>query len=128
MKRDFLSWNSKKEKIDSRNNKAIFFHERDVWWCSLGLNVGNEQDGKGENFHRPVIVIKKFSRSLFWAIPLTTKLKKGIFYLTIDFGGIAQAAILSQMRMLDSKRLINRLGVISEADFQKIKQAIKEFL
>ncbi len=33
-------------------DKSPFFNERDVWWSSFGQNVGDEENGKGENFMR----------------------------------------------------------------------------
>ena len=44
MKKDFDSWNEKKKILN--NNDVSFYHEREVWWCSLGVNVGYEQNGK----------------------------------------------------------------------------------
>jgi hypothetical protein len=38
---------------------APFYHKREIWWCSLGVNVGFEQDGTGTNYDRPVLVICK---------------------------------------------------------------------
>ncbi len=32
-------------------------------WCSIGINVGDEEDGKNELYERPVLVIKKFNAS-----------------------------------------------------------------
>lgn len=37
----------------------ILFYEREIWWCSLGVNIGFEQDGTNDLFERPVLVIKK---------------------------------------------------------------------
>jgi hypothetical protein len=37
------------------------FKEGDIWWCSIGMNVGVEIFGKGKYFARPVIIFKKFS-------------------------------------------------------------------
>ncbi|MBU2219125.1 hypothetical protein KKG15_01365 [Patescibacteria group bacterium] len=40
--KDFDAWNIQKKKIHSRDEK-ILFHEREIWWCSLGVNIGFEQ-------------------------------------------------------------------------------------
>ena len=63
MEKDFQKWHSEKEKLHARSN-APFFHEREIWWCSLGLNVGFEQDGKNDNFERPVLVLRRFNRDV----------------------------------------------------------------
>ena len=48
--------------------------------CSLGKNLGYEQNGSGNNFSRPVLVLKKFNNRMFWCIPLSTKQNKFDFY------------------------------------------------
>ena len=74
-KKDFKKWHEKKAAIHTEGQR-VFFHEREVWWCSLGANIGFEQDGKGEKFARPVLVFKKFNKEVFRAIPLTLQTKK----------------------------------------------------
>ncbi len=51
MYKNFMVWHEVKSDIDAKESKT-FFHEREVWWCSLGLNIGFEQDGKGNDFSR----------------------------------------------------------------------------
>ena len=48
MEKDFDKWNESK-KVIHHNNEDKFYHEREVWWCSLGINIGFEQDGKDED-------------------------------------------------------------------------------
>lgn len=124
MKKDFQKWNEKKEKIHESAD-SFFFHEREVWWCSLGINVGYEQDG-AKNFIRPIIIFKKFNNRIFWGIPLTTKDKNGKYYYKFAFLNKNNTAILSQLRLLDSKRLVDKMGVMEEGDFLKIKKAINK--
>jgi hypothetical protein len=45
MQKDFEKWNQLKQKIDS-TNKQIIYKDRDVWWCSIGINIGHEENGK----------------------------------------------------------------------------------
>jgi len=47
--KDFDAWNVKKKLTDTKMSSAPFFKERDIWWMSIGLNVGYEEDGKHEN-------------------------------------------------------------------------------
>ena len=72
MKKEFLH----KEKA------RPFFHEGEVWFCALGVNVGFEQDGRGESFLRPIVVIKKFNQEVFWGLPLTKRQKQGQYYFS----------------------------------------------
>jgi mRNA interferase MazF len=103
----------------------LFFHEREVWWCSLGHNVGFEQDGKGEKFARPVLVFKKFNKEVFWALPISTRIKKSKFYAPVKLNdNIDRVAIISQLRLIDAKRLIDKIGVVSEANYKDIRKAV----
>ena len=123
MQKDFDGWNKTKKDLHDRAENR-FYHEREVWWCSLGANVGFEQDGKGAHFSRQVLIIKGFSKEVFVGIPLTTKAKKSKYYCDISLGdGLSRKAILSQIRLLDSKRLQEKIETIAEDQFQKIKQA-----
>ncbi len=129
-KKDYKTWHTNKESLNDRKDlSSIYFYEREVWWVALGLNIGFEQDGKGEEFRRPVIIIKKFNQYVFWAIPLTTKVKKNKYYIKCKIGDeVERMAIISQIRLIDSKRLISKIGILSEKEFLKIKKPIKDLL
>ena len=104
---------------------ACFFHEREVWWCSLGVNVGYEQDGKGERFARPVLIFKKFNKEIFWGVPITMASKTGKFYSPINLGDSKKrCAIISQIRLLDCKRLLDKVGFINEDNYIEIQKAV----
>jgi len=58
----FTCWNTKK--IDTHINDAIIgIKERDIVFIKMGKNIGYEQDGKGEEFLRPVVIYKNFIKS-----------------------------------------------------------------
>ena len=84
MQKDFNSWNEIKKKLDA-NERSLFFKERDIWCCSIGLNVGHEENGKNQFFSRPILVVRKFNRNLFLGVPLTTKIKENEYYHRIAF-------------------------------------------
>jgi mRNA interferase MazF len=109
MQKDFDLWATQKKKADALFQRPMF-KENEVWWCSLGVNVGDEQDGKGDSFTRPVLVLKKFNRNIFMGIPLSTQLKDNQFYHRILFKGIEQSVLLSQMRLFDAKRFRDKMG------------------
>ena len=95
----------------------------------MGINIGFEQDGKGEKFSRPVLVIKGFSKNVFLCVPLTTKLKEGKYYNDIILNdGVKRKVILSQIRLVDSKRLIEKVCTIDEMQFKIIKQKITQLI
>lgn len=124
MQKDFQKWHKTKEEIDNVSVR-IFFHEREVWWCSIGVNVGFEQDGRGERFARPVLVFKKFNNEVCWAIPISTKIKKGKFYAPIELeDGMLRVAIISQLRLVDARRLIKKIGTIPEGNYELIQKAV----
>ena len=125
--KDFDSWNEKKKVLNSRQ-KIITFNERDVFWCKLGINVGDEEDGKGENATRPVLIVKKYSKKLLVALPLSTQIKDKPYYHSFDFKGKQQSVILSQIRLLDSKRLYAYMGTVMPADFKIIKEKMLKLL
>lgn len=131
MKKDFQKWHSKKERINDIE-KPPFFHEREVWFCHLGANVGFEQDGRGDDFVRPVLVLRKFSSHIFWAVPLTKvkeNKKTSKFYYHFSFiEGIKSVAILSQVRLIDAKRLARYIGVMTEKDFTELTEKLKALL
>ena len=42
LKGQYNSWNTQKQIItESFENERVYFNEGEVWWCSLGLNIGN---------------------------------------------------------------------------------------
>jgi mRNA interferase MazF len=127
-KKDFVVWHS--EKVDLQNTKIRpGFYEREVWFAAVGENVGYEQDGRGERFLRPIVIIKKFNNEVLWAIPLTSKEKTGKYYFTF---GLAEkeksTAILSQLKLIDAKRLEYKIGNISKGDFKELKSKLTQLL
>ena len=62
--KDFDKWNIEKKKIDY-NIKNILPKKREIWWLSIGLNVGVEEDGKNNNFEQPILVMKVFNKQCF---------------------------------------------------------------
>lgn len=95
----------------------------------MGKNIGFEQDGKGEEFLRPVLIFKKFNKQLFWGIPLTRKDKKGAYYLTLpEMRGHTNTLILSQLRLFDAKRLRYQIGVCPVEIFEVAVSRIKKII
>ncbi len=125
--KEFDEWNELKKSINREENK-VFFRERDIFWTSIGLNIGYEQDGKGEIFSRPVLVLRKYSKNMFLGIPLSTKLKQGSFFFEFILNDERSNALLVQARIYDSKRLENKIGMISKEEFEQLKLKIRELM
>lgn len=127
--KEFDKWNKKKKELESKNNDEpkVYFEKRQVWWCALGTNIGYEQDGKGESFERPILIFRKFNKHIFLGIPLTTKPKNLNlpFYIKMKGAETESIAILSQIRLLSSKRLIRHLETISPELFRTIKDRLR---
>lgn len=117
-----LNWWKTTIILEEKQTK-LTFKEGELWWCSIGMNVGVEIYGKGDRFTRPVVVFRKFNTNSFLGIPLTTKLKNGKWYVPLEYDGIKSRAVLSQARIFDSRRLIGEMGMFNGADFQAIKTA-----
>jgi mRNA-degrading endonuclease toxin of MazEF toxin-antitoxin module len=130
MKKDFKIWTPEKEKLNNNENIRPGFHEREIWYCHLGENIGFEQDGKGDQFLRPIIVLRKFNNEVLWAIPLTSAIKKSLYYFIVSFGdnNTKSSAILSQIRLIDAKRLAYTIGEISKEEFEKLKKKLKDLI
>jgi len=126
--KDFDSWNKEKQEIHV-NRKNKFYHPRDIWWCSLGINIGFEQDGTGTYYERPVLVLKGFSTHVCWVVPLTTSQKKNPYHIAIGkINGKEAAVIISQIRLVDTKRFMEKVSVLNDEAFQKIRKAAKDLL
>jgi hypothetical protein len=51
MQKDFDRWNKVKKAINATDEEGrLYFHEGDIWWVHLGVNVGYEIDGKSRDF------------------------------------------------------------------------------
>lgn len=110
--KNFDKWNSTKKKINKQSRPPVKLGE--IHWCSFGLNIGVGQDGRGDDFQRLVIIIKKFSSQIVLIAPLTTKIHKRDWYLNINIFNRESQIILNQVKPVDTKRLIEEVGQISE--------------
>lgn len=117
----FKDWFKLKIKLSFKED-ALVFKQNEIWWCILGLNLGEETYGKGEKFTRPVLVFKKLTSNSFVAFPLTSQEKHGSWYAKIETQGIKRWVMLNQIRILDKKRLTNRIGALSGADVNEVKK------
>ncbi|OHB01328.1 MAG: hypothetical protein A3A90_00430 [Candidatus Zambryskibacteria bacterium RIFCSPLOWO2_01_FULL_35_19] len=124
MKR-FLEWIGIKEKIHKKRLPPTF-EEREIWWASLGENVGHEENGKGDDFVRPFVVIKKFNKELLFGVPCSSIMKNNKYYfkIIVRAGNFKTAAMLSQVRTISSKRLWKVIDKIGEKPFGHLKTAL----
>ena len=126
MEKNFDKWNNRKKKIHARNEK-ILFHEREIWWCALGVNIGFEQDGKNHDFERPIIIVRQLSPDTCVILPLTTKRRLEKFQAIINHGDIINYALLDQMRVIDARRLLRKIGSDNEKEFSQYPPRVNHF-
>jgi mRNA interferase MazF len=58
----FDDWIEDKKHINQKT-KLVTFKKGDIWWASIGVNIGSEIDGKNSEFERPVLIIKKITKT-----------------------------------------------------------------
>jgi mRNA-degrading endonuclease toxin of MazEF toxin-antitoxin module len=130
----FHFWNKEKIKLNREKAKDFYVNSREIWFVKMGKNIGNEEDGKN-NFLRPVLVIKKVG-SLFFTIALTSKGKiNNSFYhkfIEIELQNSkyqnSSYAVLSQAKVMDKRRFVENVGIISKKEFLYVKQKLKTLL
>jgi mRNA interferase MazF len=128
MKKDFDGWNKRKKQTHERGD-APFYHNREIWWCALGMNVGFEQDGSGNDYRRPVLILKGLSAKTCLVIPLTTSPQHHPLRPSVGkVDGKEAHALLSQMRVIDTKRLVRKIAYLNQDTFENIRKAAKEML
>ena len=60
----FDKWNEVKKETQNENI-TVGFKDRDIFYIKMGKNIGSEQNGKGNNFVRPVVVLKNLIKICF---------------------------------------------------------------
>ena len=69
------------------------------------------------------VVYKKLSRYTFLVIPCSTKLKDDSWFVNFVFGGVKMITCLHQARVIDYRRLDNKMDSLSTQDFNIIKKS-----
>ncbi len=127
MEKDFDQWNKIKKEIE-RAPITKYVHPREVWWCSLGVNIGVEIDGKNENFERPAIIMKVYNKDTMVVLPLTTKRKDDKFHHKIKTKERTVWVKLTQTRVVSGKRLLRKVDILEEEQFETLKMVWKNLL
>jgi mRNA interferase MazF len=70
----FMNWIEIKIRLHFKSHEPPLVTEGDIWWASLGENIGTEINGKGPLFTRPLIVLRKLSRETYFVVPVTTQI------------------------------------------------------
>ena len=121
--KDFDKWMRVKKRID-KENVIRTIKEGDIWWSSIGENVGNEICGKGNAYTKPVLVFKKLNNNNFLAIPLTSQKHEGTWYASFNFVNKTQTAVVSQIQNMSVARLKRKMGQLSKGDYKIVFDAL----
>jgi mRNA interferase MazF len=104
----------------------VFPYRKEIWWASLGQNIGVEINGKNDGFERPILVIKVFNAKSLLVAPITSRVRHKKFITTfINQKGEINAVNISQMRSISTKRLRRKIGNMPEHDFRKVTEMIE---
>ena len=125
--KNFAGWFVVKPELEN-TNQFPKFEEGDVWWCHLGENIGYEENGKGDKFLRPVIVLHKFNNRLFYGLPTSTKIKENKFYFKMKIKDVYISVLLSQMKAIDVKRLMYKKARISDNELNILKKQVSKLI
>jgi len=124
----FDRWNRLKKQLHNKK-EIIRFKESEIYFLSVGQNVGYESYGKKELFLRPVLVFRKLNSQTFLGIPLTSQEKEGSYYFTFSYKqGKKSTAMLHQMRVFDIRRSEYYSGKISKNTMKNLKNKVNEFM
>ena len=127
MQKDFDRWNKRKKELHVIKNDLLF-KEGEIWWCSIGLNIGEEVYGKGSRFRRPVLILKKLSHNSCVVMPTTTQPHIGTWYHHLNIGKIDRWVMLNQIRFISANRLYVRESILLPGDFTQVKKSIAGLL
>ena len=129
MKKDYQIWTPIKIEVNNKGLCPRGFKEREIWICNVGDNIGFEEDGKGEDYTRPVLIFKVFNKRFCYIVPLSTTNKRGKFYYPFEGNtGKISVALLSQLRAIDSMRLRDKIGFAKKEDFNEIKKQVLKLM
>ena len=124
----FDEWNEVKKNIDKKEHSVHIKNGR-IYFLSIGQNIGYEIYGKQEMFLRPVLIYKKLSKYTFLGIPLTSQIKEGDYFFSFSYKkDKISTALIHQMRVFDTKRIVYFSGRISKNDYESLKIKVKNFV
>lgn len=128
MENDFDAWNQQKQRLHAGGHSRLY-SEREIWWCAFGVNIGFEQNGTGPEYQRPMLILRGMSRDTCYVVPLSTSPKKHKYRIPVGkVDGKQAVALLSQIRLVDTKRLVNKVGYLDREVFRQIRKAAKDLL
>lgn len=125
----FSEWAKLKPHIHFSDRQNIFPKRREIWWASIGQNIGVEVNGKNKQFERPVLIVRVFNADFVLAVSISSQEKKGEYYYPFtNPAGEKNVVVLSEIRAISSKRLVRIVGEMGSADFSAIIARLKQMI
>ena len=126
----YIKWCRDKYIINSKELEISMLKQNAIYWVNLGIGVGSELRKL-----RPAILWRSTTDKKIWTmIPLTTKKRKDKYYFHYDLECLAEGtAKIESMMNLSYKRILapyfskNKLAIITDNDYNKIKKAISKY-
>ena len=127
VEKEFDRWNKVKKRTNAESPRL--YTVREIWWCRFGVNIGTEQSGKGEWYVRPCVILRGFGPDACLVAPLTTSPRKHVLRVPVGLiEGETARANISQIRVVDTRRLQNRIGFLDKANFDALRKAARAML
>ena len=102
----------------------------EIWLVELPRTNGHEQSGT-----RPVIVLREVEANIAVVIPFTSNIQALRFPHTLEIRPSKESglkdisvALVFQIRAIDKKRLVKRIGILSEKSSEKIDSMLRKLL
>jgi len=128
---DFDKWNDVKKQTNI-NKRNLGVKPREIFWAKIGVNVGDEEYGKGDMFSRPILIIRQLTSDLVLAVPLTTTIKDNDYFHSFQFntkkGISSNSAMILQIKTFSKKRITSKIGKLNIDDFKKIQDKIVKMI
>lgn len=115
-----LDWTKVKMSIFTLDS-TLFPYKKEIWWASMGYNIGVEMNGKNDKFERPIVVIKVFNTHSLLVAPITTNSKDHKYSISfVNASGEVNFVNISHIRSISSKRLLRKVGSMSDYDYERV--------
>ena len=120
----FEKWNIMKQEINNWKKQKFYVKQREIWSVKMWCNIWFEENGKWDDFERPVLVLKKIW-IVYLCIAMTTKGKNNDFYYKLSDNTKNSFVILSQAKLFDLKRFHYKMRTLEKKEFKSVQKKLK---
>ena len=127
--KEYDEWNEVKKNTQQKKRK-LGMKSREIFWVKIGHNIGSEEYGKGKDFARPVIIVRRLTSDLFIGIPITTTIKNNDYFHSFTYnnksrGQVENSAMILQVKTFSIKRVLSKIGTVDKESFDEILEKTK---